>query len=254
MNLIELIGIQAQRKLHGRTEFQGLQISIENRKGSVRSGTDNGGKSWSVTMQHPYGYIRNTLGVDGDHVDCFIGGNPNSRMAYVVHARKSGNSKTYDEDKVMLGFSSAAEAKAAFLANYSDKRFYGGMDTIPMEEFKSKVLQTKNKPQKLVRSKLEEAMEKEKLAAMGEPSTYGGGMGHLDPVPSFHPPSLKKPQRVPADNPGEKDNRFLDVTKRNSKDTQKFRNRLTKQHTTLGGIPQNTAVNTHTSWVPFVSN
>jgi hypothetical protein len=132
-----------------------------------------------------------------------LGPNPSARMAYVVHARKSGDSKKFDEDKVMSGFSNAREAKAAFLANYSDKRFYGGMDTIPMEEFKSKVLQTKDKPQKLVRSKLEEAMEKEKLAAMGEPSTYGGGMGHIDPVPSFHPPSLKKAKRVPADDPGE---------------------------------------------------
>src|SRR6267154_2937915 len=109
MNLQSILEMQANYKLEGRTTFQGLLISIENKKGSVRSGTDSGGKSWSVTMQHPYGYIRNTRGVDGDHVDCFIGPNANSRVAYVIHSTKSGNFKKYDEDKVMLGFNTAPE-------------------------------------------------------------------------------------------------------------------------------------------------
>jgi N12 class adenine-specific DNA methylase len=42
----------------GHTKLHGLDISIENPKGSTRSGTDPAGKEWSQEMQHHYGYIR----------------------------------------------------------------------------------------------------------------------------------------------------------------------------------------------------
>jgi hypothetical protein len=106
------------------------------------------------------------------------------------------------------------------------------MCTLPMEEFKKKVL----------------AGEREIKAYSGEPGTYEGGLSHIDPQPTFHPPSLKKPKRVPTDDPMEKDNSFLDVTKRGDKATKKFRLQQMKKHPTLGGIPPNTAVQHHTSW------
>ncbi|MBY0417448.1 MAG: hypothetical protein K2W88_05225, partial [Pararheinheimera sp.] len=43
------------RKAH--LDVQGLKIAIENPKGSVRSGTDAGGKDWSIEMKDHYGYI-----------------------------------------------------------------------------------------------------------------------------------------------------------------------------------------------------
>ena len=94
------------------------------------------------------------------------------------------------------------------------------------------------KARKLTASKLEQAMEVEKVRAMEGPV----GMTHIDPTPTFHPPSLRKPKRVPTDDPMEKDDEFLDVTKRKDKATQKFRMQQTKKHPTLGGIPPNTAV------------
>lgn len=134
------------KALDGRMEFQGLQLSIENARGSTRSGVGPDGVPWSVTMTFPYGYIRKTEGVDGDHVDCFIGDNPDAEQAYVIHALKSPHYTEYDEDKVMLGFDSAEHALMAFLENYSDTRFYGGMHVMPMEEFKRKALATKDDP------------------------------------------------------------------------------------------------------------
>jgi hypothetical protein len=62
-------------KLQGRAKVQGMDISIENKKGSVRSGTDKNGKAWSQKMGWDYGYIRGTVGKDKDHVDCFLGPN-----------------------------------------------------------------------------------------------------------------------------------------------------------------------------------
>ena len=50
----------------GHVKVGTFDITIENPKGSERSGTDANGKKWSVKMNNTYGYIRGTEGVDGD--------------------------------------------------------------------------------------------------------------------------------------------------------------------------------------------
>src|ERR1700748_955107 len=62
----------------------GLDIAIENPRGSTRSGTGANGKKWSVRMPVSYGYIKRTEGADGDHVDCFLGPHLNSKKIYVL--------------------------------------------------------------------------------------------------------------------------------------------------------------------------
>lgn len=215
MNLAATIDIYARYKLHGRTAFQGLPISVENRKGSVRRGRDPKWGPWETKMKVPYGYIRGTKGMDGSEVDVFVGDYVNAKMAYVITIRQQPDFKKDDEQKVMLGFRNKSAAKKCFLDHYNDSRFFGKMIAIPMEQFKKKVMQ---KPGKIE-------------AHLGEPQVYDGGMSHIDPIPSFHPPSLKNPKRVPGDTPLETDDTFLDVTKRKERATQAFRNRLTKQHT-----------------------
>lgn len=125
------------RKQHIR--FQGLEISIENPAGSVRSGVDPGGKPWSIRMRHAYGYILGSRGVDKDHVDCYVGPDADAPTAYVVHQRKAGAWDRFDEDKVMLGFASQQEATRAYLAHYDDPRFLGPVTAMPMDEFKAKI-------------------------------------------------------------------------------------------------------------------
>src|SRR5882672_217189 len=89
------------RKLHYKTTFQDIPISVENRKGSIRRGVDPDGDDWETKMRLPYGYIPGTKGADGDAVDCFVGPSEHAAYAYVVH---SNNIETgeFDEDKVML--------------------------------------------------------------------------------------------------------------------------------------------------------
>jgi hypothetical protein len=99
----------------GHIKVDGFDITIENPKGSERSGVDAAGKSWSVKMNNTYGYIRGTEGVDGDHIDIFLGDTGDG--VYVVDQVKDDGS--FDEHKVMYGFSSLAEAKEAYLSNYS---------------------------------------------------------------------------------------------------------------------------------------
>lgn len=101
----------------GHVKIDGLDISIENPKGSIRSGKDANGKAWETKMNNTYGYIRGTTGVDGDKIDVFLSENPAEGDVYVVDQYNSDGS--FDEHKVMYGFTSADEAKGAYLSNYS---------------------------------------------------------------------------------------------------------------------------------------
>ncbi|HAL72795.1 MAG TPA: hypothetical protein DCP71_13595, partial [Verrucomicrobiales bacterium] len=73
----------------GKVTLHGLRLSIENPRGSIRSGTDATGKAWSVTMPHHYGYFLGTEGKDGDQVDFFLGPNPDSQLVLIVNQRKT---------------------------------------------------------------------------------------------------------------------------------------------------------------------
>ncbi len=140
-------------KLQGRATFRGLNISIENRKGSVRRGVDSDGHEWATKMNYDYGYIRGTEGVDSDHLDCYLGGNENAEYVYIVH---QNNPKTheYDEDKCMLGFDTLAEAKAAYLSQYDRPGFVGKIDIMPFGKFKDYVLSKSHRGKRVVAKSL----------------------------------------------------------------------------------------------------
>jgi hypothetical protein len=121
--------------------FQGLTISIENPEGSTREGTKPDGSPWQTKFFHPYGFIKHTLGVDGDEVDCFIGPNPTSQNVYIIHQRINGK---YDEDKVMLGFDDEEHARDAYLAHYDTQQRLGPITFMPFSQFKE-VLEEKGK-------------------------------------------------------------------------------------------------------------
>ena len=105
----------------GHIKFGGYDYTIENPKGSTRSGKDADGKEWKVTMHDTYGYIRGKFGKDGDHLDMFINDkadldNWNGDVFVVDQVNPDGS---FDEHKVMYGFDSMDDAEKAYLANYS---------------------------------------------------------------------------------------------------------------------------------------
>lgn len=105
----------------GHIKFGGYDYTIENPKGSTRSGKDSDGKEWKVTMHDTYGYIRGKFGKDGDHLDMFINDkadldNWNGDVFVVDQVNPDGS---FDEHKVMYGYDSMDDAKKAYLANYS---------------------------------------------------------------------------------------------------------------------------------------
>jgi hypothetical protein len=103
----------------GHTTFHGLDITIENPKGSSRNGVDGGGKRWSVTMPAHYGYIKRTEGADGDHVDVYLGPSSKSNKVFVVD-QQDHRTKAFDEHKVMLGYDREQDALAAYKRAFYD--------------------------------------------------------------------------------------------------------------------------------------
>ena len=128
----------------GHVRIDGMDITIENPKGSIRSGVDANGKQWSVTMNNTYGYIRGTRGVDGDHIDIFLSDNPESGNVYVVDQIRQDTGE-FDESKVLYGFNSMEEARQAYLSNYEKDWKVGVITEVAKEEFKKWIDSSWNK-------------------------------------------------------------------------------------------------------------
>lgn len=141
-DLIEPTPAQAEagnyRKGHAR--IAGLDVSIENPEGSVRRDLKNEPPKWQNEMKGAhYGYIRGTVGMDGDHVDAFIKpGTPEDHAGDVYVIDQLHADGTPDEAKVMMGYASQKEASAAYLAHYPKGwKGLGAITAAPVAEFKA---------------------------------------------------------------------------------------------------------------------
>ncbi|WP_279167245.1 LPD38 domain-containing protein [Muribaculum intestinale] len=135
----------------GHVQVGTFDVTIENPKGSKRSGTDPDGKKWETTMTHTYGYILGTKGVDGDHIDVYISSDIdgwNGRKVFVVDQYNPDGS--FDEHKVMLGFNDKVDAIQAYLSNYEDGWEKGRrlvFSTVSIEDFE-KWIESSHRKQK----------------------------------------------------------------------------------------------------------
>ncbi len=111
--------------------YQGLPIVIENDEGSIRKWKNEEGQTGKVRMFYAYGYIKGTVGVDGEGIDCFIGHNPYAANVYIITLGKDDH-----EEKIMFGFDNKESARDAFLAHYQDQAYLGEMKEMPIYLFK----------------------------------------------------------------------------------------------------------------------
>lgn len=128
----------------GHIKVDGLDITIEQPKGSIRTGKDASGKEWRSEMHNTYGYIRGTESVDGDHIDIFLSDNPADGNVFVVdQVNKDGS---FDEHKVMYGFADVESAKQAYLSNYEKGwQGLGNITEVSKDEFKKWIDSSKRK-------------------------------------------------------------------------------------------------------------
>lgn len=128
----------------GHIKVDGLDITIEQPKGSIRRGTDANGKQWESEMHNTYGYIRGTESADGDHIDIFLSDNPAEGKVFVVdQVNKDGS---FDEHKVMYGFPDMESARQAYLSNYEEGwQGLGNITEVSKEDFKAWIDSSKRK-------------------------------------------------------------------------------------------------------------
>jgi hypothetical protein len=128
---------EAGNYAHGHVKVAGIDIAIENPKGSIRTGKSPNGESWSVEMPAHYGRIKRTEGADGDQVDVYVGDDPKSRKVYVVDQIVPGG--RFDEHKAIMGVNSVQEARDLYASAFNDGRGYqriGAITAMPVSEFK----------------------------------------------------------------------------------------------------------------------
>jgi hypothetical protein len=128
----------------GTVTLHGLEIAIENPKGSFRSGKDHNGKEWKVKMTADYGYFKEKnadsvqiKGKDKDEIDVFIGSDPESEKVFIVNQINPAT-KVFDEHKVIIATPDEKRALKLYKGSYSDdaiKRI-GSIVEMDMEEFK----------------------------------------------------------------------------------------------------------------------
>lgn len=134
---------EAQKKAgnykKGHLSFGGYDYTVETPKGVTRSGKDEHGKPWSVTMHDTYGYILGKIGVDGDHIDMFINDDADLDSFdgnVCVVDQVNPETGEFDEHKVMYGYPDEAAAITAYAKNYSPGwKGLGKVTSVPKSTF-----------------------------------------------------------------------------------------------------------------------
>lgn len=123
----------------GKVRLHGLEISIENPAGSRRQ------PEWEPLANH-YGYIKRSEGADGEHVDVFIGPDPDSELAYIID-QVDPETHEFDEHKLILGAHGEDEARAIYQANYQTGwQGLGGITEMSIDELKSWLSKPQSEP------------------------------------------------------------------------------------------------------------
>ncbi|MNK29873.1 hypothetical protein D3C87_482760 [compost metagenome] len=143
------------RGIVDRIVLDGMDISIEVEAGGTRSGVNFKGERWENTVKAAYGYILGTNSPDGEHLDVWVKKNAkDGRPVFVIHQLTPDGSK-YDEDKVMLGYSSQEEAIKAFKDHaFKPEKMFGGCSEFNIEHFKVIAYQASNSSAMLASQKM----------------------------------------------------------------------------------------------------
>lgn len=127
-------------KVVRQIKYRDLIVSIEVLSGDYRHGYNKGGH-WKKKMYCHYGFIPKTEADDGEEVDVYLKPEANKTGdVYVVKQMKNKDGiRSFDEDKVMLGFDSLHHAKSVYLQHMPEKCF-GSIEKHTYQDFLTKYL------------------------------------------------------------------------------------------------------------------
>lgn len=119
-----------------KVEVQGVPIHIEWKKGETRLYKKNGVVKYERLMKADYGYIPETKDSDGEEIDVYLGPDTSAPTAYVIkQMKKSGD---FDENKVMVGYSSKAKARESYDHHMGGcKEFFGGISAVAVSSLRA---------------------------------------------------------------------------------------------------------------------
>ena len=113
-----------------RTDW-GFPIIIDRPKGFIQTGVGPDGTPWEREFKVDYGFLPDTIGLDGDEIDVYCGPDPKASMVHVVNQVKADGA-TLDEYKLMIGFDQTEDAIAC-LFEHLPERYFGSMHTMPLD-------------------------------------------------------------------------------------------------------------------------
>ena len=121
-------------KVKAKRTFRGLEIHLDQPKGSTRSWkNDKGEVYFTAHYPHDYGFFPNVIGTDGDHLDVYVGPHEDAQHAYILEKMKR-DGKTFDEHKVFVGFKDPDHIKKEVLSTWRGPEYVGKMHQIPFDE------------------------------------------------------------------------------------------------------------------------
>lgn len=103
----------------GHVRLHGLDISIENPKGSTRRSKPGARNPWEVVMPAHYGYIKGTVGADDEHFDVFLGDHAEEDGKVFVVDQATVEGRKFDESKALIGFFDVEEAVKAYKGSFA---------------------------------------------------------------------------------------------------------------------------------------
>jgi hypothetical protein len=136
LDWVELVELTTEFRavIHKVIHFEGLKIGLELKPGDIRFK----GSGHERKLRNGYGHIRKHAGADGEALDCYLpptlcdGGEAPAKAYLVKQLNRKGE---FDEEKIMLGYGSLDEAKAAYLKDMPE-RFLGSIEDVGIEALK----------------------------------------------------------------------------------------------------------------------
>lgn len=128
---------QANDPIKEKIEVQGVPVWIEWKKGETRLYKKGKVVKYERLMKAPYGYIPGTKDTDGEEIDVYVGPDPSAPTAYVINQLKKEDG-SFDEHKVMLGYTSEQAARDSYDYHMGGtKEFFGGIKPVSVSALRA---------------------------------------------------------------------------------------------------------------------